>query len=150
MPIREFSRSAWFITESSSIIHILKQFRRNNQSMAVVLTEAGTASGILTLDLIVDEIFGRKDEWEAFGRGIPHKHVFLERTFPADTLVVDFNRQFEANLPGDGDDTLGELVARSFNHIPVEGESVRFENYELVVEEATLLGARTILVRSIS
>ncbi len=56
--IKEYARKPWFITEQSSILQILKQFRRNNQSLAVVLNDKGHATGVLTLDEIIDEIFG--------------------------------------------------------------------------------------------
>ena len=55
--VRDYARPPWFITENNSILQILKQFRRNNQTVAVVLNEAGHAVGILTLDEIIDEIF---------------------------------------------------------------------------------------------
>ena len=41
--VREHARPPWFITENNSILQILKQFRRNNKSVAVVLNEAGLA-----------------------------------------------------------------------------------------------------------
>ena len=45
--VREHARNPWFITENSSILQILRQFRRNNESVSVVLNEAGSAVGIL-------------------------------------------------------------------------------------------------------
>ena len=58
--VRQFAKQPWFILEKNSILNILKQFRKNNQSVAVVLNESGLATGILTLDSIVEEIFGNK------------------------------------------------------------------------------------------
>ncbi len=61
--IRELARPPWFIVQTTSILEILKQFRRNSQIMAIVLDIAGQAVGILTLDEIIDEIFGQTDAW---------------------------------------------------------------------------------------
>jgi CBS domain containing-hemolysin-like protein len=150
--VRDFARPPWFITENNSILQILKQFRRNNQTVAVVLNEAGHAVGILTLDEIIDEIFSRDDSWESFGDAAPglHHRVIVDRTFDGDTLISDFNRQFHVHMESDGVNTLQELVIKRLGHFPVKGESVRVDPFELIVEEVSILGVRTIAVKSIS
>lgn len=57
--VRDFSSQPWFITEKTGATQVLKQFRHNNQSLAVVLNEAGKSIGILTLDDLLDEIFAK-------------------------------------------------------------------------------------------
>ena len=148
--IKEFSRPPWFITENSSILQILKQFRRNNQSLAVVLNSKGLAVGILTLDEIVDEIFGRSDAWMAYEEMLPRAyHVVVDRTFPADMRLDAFNRQFHVHLSYQDAETLEELMQKALGHAPAKGESVRIDQFELTVEEASLLGAKVILVQTV-
>ncbi len=148
--IREYSRSPWFITENTSILQILKQFRRNNQSLAIVLNETGLAMGILTLDEIVDEIFGRSDQWMSFGEMAPRAyHIVVDRTFPADMRLDEFNEQFNVHLVYQDAETLEELMTQAIGHPPSKGESVRIDQFELTVEEASLLGAKMILVRTV-
>jgi len=148
--VREHARSPWFITENTSILQILKQFQRNNKSIAVVLNEAGLARGILTLDEIIDEIFGQIDTWPSFDEIMPRMHhVALDRTFDGDMKIADFNAKFHVHLPDEGVETLSELVAAKLGHPPVKGESVRLDQFELTVEEASLLGARSITIRTI-
>lgn len=148
--VKEHARQPWFITENNSILQILKQFRRNNQSLAIVLNEKGLATGALTLDEIIDEIFGRSDEWMAFEEMVPRAyHVVVDRTFPGDMRLNEFNKQFHVNLTYQDAETLEELVAKALGHLPSKGESVRVDQFELTVEEASLLGAKEILVRTI-
>jgi putative hemolysin len=148
--IKDHSRQPWFITENSSILQILKQFRRNNQSLSVVLNEKGLATGILTLDEIIDEIFGHKDEWMAFEEMVPRAyHVVVDRTFPSDMRLDEFNKQFNVNLSYHDAETLEELMTLALGHLPSKGESVRIDQFELTVEEASLLGAKMILVRTV-
>lgn len=148
--VRECARAPWFIAENSSILHILKQFRRNNQSLAIVLTDKGLAAGILTLDQIIDEIFGQSDEWQSFSDMLPRAfHVVVDRTFPGDTLLKDFNKQFSVNLAYEDAETLDELMTQVLGHPPSKGESVRVDQFELTVEEASLLGPTEILVRTV-
>ncbi len=148
--IKEHARPPWFITENSSILQILKQFRKNNQSLAIVLNEKGLATGILTLDEIIDEIFGRTDEWEAFEEMVPRAyHIVVDRTFPSETRLDEFNKQFAVHLAYQDAETLEELMEKALGHTPSKGESVRIDQFELTVEEASLLGARMILVRTV-
>ena len=57
--IREYSRQPWFVTEHTPVTQILRQFRHNNQSVAVILDDKGLAVGIADLDSVIEEIFGK-------------------------------------------------------------------------------------------
>lgn len=148
--VRDHARLAWFITENSSILQILKQFRRNNQSIAVVLNDAGYAIGFLTLDDIVDSIFGRSDNWESFEGVAPRMHhVIVDRTFPGDMHIQDFNRKYRVHLDPEDMKTLEELVEKKLGHPPERGESIHIDQFELTVEDAPILGPLKIGVRTI-
>lgn len=148
-PVREHGRAPWFITEKGSILQILKQFRRNNKSIAVVLDEAGLAIGILTLDTIIDEIFGNIDDWASFEEMMPRMHhIVLDRTFPGETRIADINAEYAVHLPEEAE-TLEELVMARLGHPPEKGESIRIDQFELTVEEPSLLGAKMIAVRTV-
>lgn len=152
-PLRPYCRSPWFITEKNLILEILKEFRRNNQSLAVVLNDQGSIVGILTLDAIVDEIFGEHDDWISFGEYAPDKHkkILVDRSFPGDTLIANINNWLKIELPmEDKEDTLEDLMEQSLNHPPDLGDSIRVGFFELSVEESSLIAGCTILIRSIT
>jgi putative hemolysin len=132
------------------VLQILKQFRRNNQSLAIVLNEKGLATGVLSLDEVVDEIFGRSDQWESYGEVMPRAyHIVIDRTFESDMLLKDFNAQFNVNLSYQDAETLEEVMTLALGHSPSKGESVRIDQFELTVEEASILGAKMIEVRTV-
>ncbi len=137
--------SPWFVTQNTSILQLLQQFKRNNQSTAVILEPSGQAVGILTLDRILDEIFGE----EARGEGLEELGHYIERTLPGEMTILEFNQQFEADLPEDRGETLSDLIVSFLSHLPVEGESVRIGDFEFTIEEPTMRGAKTLSVRSI-
>ena len=150
-PLKEHCRPPWFITEKNSILDIMKEFRQNNQSLAIVLGPKGEAIGTLTLDAVVDEIFGRRDDWVSFGEYVPGKgKVFVDRSFPGDTLVADVNKWFSIDLPHAVGASLEDLMAEHLGHRPDRGDAIRIENFELSVEETSLIAGRTILIRSAS
>jgi CBS domain containing-hemolysin-like protein len=141
--IIERSHSPWFITDNFSILRILQEFRHNNQSIAVVLDGKGKTIGYLTLDEIIDEIFpDTKDE-------VVSQKIYVEKTLSGDTLLSDFNRQFHGHLYHEEAETLSDLMSEILHHLPEDGEMVYVGCYELTVMEASLLGAKTILVKTV-
>ncbi|MCI0382048.1 MAG: hemolysin family protein [Chlamydiae bacterium] len=147
--IKELIRPAWFISEDSQVFHILKQFRRNNQSIAVVLNEMGIAVGILTLDEVIDEIFGNLDDWESFEGIVPGKRqIIVDRSFPGDMEIALFNQKFHVHLDSKGARTLEELMVQTLGHPPELGETIRIDHFELRVEDAPLIGEKIISVKT--
>lgn len=139
------ARSPWFVTRDTSILQLLQQFRRNNQSVAVILDPSGQAAGILTLDQILAEIFGEESQ-SAINEETSH---YIERTLSGEMSVSEFNKQFEAGLPEGEGDTLNDLILSELDHLPVKGESVRIGELEFTIDEPTLRGIKTLSVRSI-
>jgi putative hemolysin len=143
--VLDVAKSPWFITKDTSILQLLQQFRRNNQNLAVILDASGLAVGFLTLDQILDKIFGE----EQTGKEAPQVCNYIDRTLPGDMTVADFNRQFSANLPDRGETTLSDFILDVLGHLPVKDESIKVDHLEFTVDEPTLQGIKTVLVRSL-
>lgn len=144
--ILDQTRPPWFVTRDTSVLQILEQFRRNNQSAAVILGASGQACGILTLDQILAEIFG---EEAAKAPVETETSLYVERTLSGDMAVAEFNRQFEADLPLGQGETLSDLIFSALGHLPVKGEEARIGDFAFTVEEPTLRGVKTLSVRSL-
>ena len=144
--IIESGKSPWFVTKDTSVLQLLDQFRRNNQSVAVILEPSGQACGILTLDQIVDAIFGREEL--PTSEEEEQSHV-IERTLHGNMSVGEFNRQFGASLEGVPSLTLSELILSKLDHPPARGEILRIGNYEFTITEPTLRSIRTLSVRTL-
>lgn len=145
--VMDQARSPWFVIRDTSVLQILEQFRRNNQSAAVILDPSGKACGILTLDQILAEIFGEEEEKAAQAEEPP---LYVERTLSGDMSVAEFNQQFEAELPQNNGDTLSDLILSELGHPPVKGEVLRIADFEFTIDEPTLRGVKTLSVKSIS
>jgi putative hemolysin len=144
----DYARPPWFIVQTDPLLSILKQFKRNNQSVAVVLDESGQAVGVLTLDDLVDEIFGEPSDQLFQEDEEQVSSLYIERTLSGDMLVSQFNVQFHAALAHEPDETISELLNRLFKHHPVKGESIRIEQFEFIVSEPALFGAKSVSVRT--
>ncbi|MBI3212064.1 MAG: hypothetical protein HYZ47_05250, partial [Simkania negevensis] len=148
--IRPYCRSPWFIMEKNSVLQILKEFRSNNESVAIVLSDRGVSTGILTLDDVVDEILGQRDEWVSVGEFAPEKHrIFIDRSYLGETLVSEINEELRIDLEGEEGESLEELMTRHLGHRPGRGDSIRIKEFELSLEESSLAQGKKVYLRSI-
>lgn len=145
---REYLSAPWFVVLDTPASEILNQFRHNQQKVAVVLDHQGQAIGILTLDLIVKSLFG-----ESIEDPLPildtQKRALVDRTFPGDFLISEFNKLFSADIDPSGCLNIGQLVFHILGHHPEVGEVVRFGTFEMKVEEVSLGQIKKVLIRSI-
>ncbi len=139
----DYAKSPWFVGFGASVLDILDQFRRNNQSIAIILDPSGQSSGLLSLDDIVAQIFGPETEQAEVADG-PYLHI--ERTLSGEMEVAAFNREFQANLSYQVGDTLSDLIVKELGHPPAIGETIRIGSYLFTVNEPTLRGAKTLSV----
>ena len=141
--LRDYCQPPWFITQNTNIMQILKQFKSNNQSAAVVLDGRGHTIGILSLDNIMEALFGKVQTPKAQGDA-ERPQLIIDRIFPGNMTVEEFNKQFDIELAKDTNLTLAELVVKTLGHKPEEGETVDIGPFELTVQEASLLEIKTI------
>ena len=73
----------------------------------------------------------------------------IHRTFPGNMLIADFNREFGTHLPSYGVETLAQLMLSLLDHAPTEGDTLVVNDFELIAEETTLLGIKSIMVKTL-
>ena len=117
-------RPAHIVPETKDIAALLKEFRRTNQHMAVVVDEYGDMEGIVTLEDVLEEIVGEiEDEFdlpdESVERIDDHR-VRIDGTFPID----DFNEEFKTSLPIEDYHTIGGYVFGQLGRAPQQGDEL--------------------------
>jgi CBS domain containing-hemolysin-like protein len=146
--VRDLARSTWFVTEKNSIHQILRQFRSTSEHLAVILDENGKAKGIITLDNIINDIFyGSKREIVKNQGAYKKQNIFIDRSFPAHAKVEDINRRFHLLLPIKYE-TLEDLMTDHLGHTPKKGERVKYQNFELIVEDSPLMVEKSIRIKN--
>lgn len=136
----------WFVTRGTRAIQILKQFRRNNQSVAIVLDRQGRAIGIVDMEDLLEEIFGKRLPYSSQLR---HRTPVIDRTLPAQMTIEEFEKEHGVFLYDDKEMSLGELVATLLDSHPEVGDSVTLKTFELTVKETSMREIKTVQIRSI-
>ncbi|MFP9112522.1 hemolysin family protein [Flavobacterium sp. RHBU_3] len=118
------------------LINILTRRRR---SMAVVLDEYGKTLGIVTVEDVVEELFGEiEDEHDMDEPVIKQELSAGVWVFSARVEVSELNSEFGLGLPaGESYNSLGGLLVYFAGKIPLKGEAVRAAGYVFTVAEAS-------------
>lgn len=106
--------------------------------MAIVVDEYGGVAGLVTLEDIVEEIFGEiQDEYDQ-GEELPYQELGQdEYIFQGRVDLDDFNEIFNSNLSKDEAETIGGFMYSRLGRVPVSGENVHLGNIVLTVEQVS-------------
>jgi putative hemolysin len=127
-----------YVPETMLINDVLKLLTRQHKSISVVIDEHGGISGILTVEDIVEELFGEiEDEYDT----VEHIEKQLgETTFDFSArLEVDYlNQRYNLSLPeSEFYETLGGLIAYHIGEIPQKGEKIEIPPYALTIKKVS-------------
>lgn len=128
-----------FVPETMFIKDAMSLLTKKRKSVAVVLDEYGGTSGIITIEDIVEELFGEIEDEHDSDEELIEKElgegVFV---FSARFDVEYLNQTYKLQIPeSDSYGTLGGFIVDFTKEIPQKGEIITIGIYRFVVEEAT-------------
>ena len=122
-------------TETMSIMDLLNKFIRNRKSLALVVDELGSTAGIITIEDILEEVFGEIEDEHDVEDLLEEKISESEFRFSARQEIDYLNNEYDLNIP-DGDyHTLGGYILTRHENIPSAGEKILLDNFELSIEQ---------------
>ena len=124
------------VPESISGIKLLEDFIDKKISVSVVVDEYGGTSGILTMEDIIEEIFGEIDD-EHDQEELIHRELTENKFLFSARLEIDFiNEKYRLKLPVKEDyETLSGLIIYFTETIPEKGSTFKIENFEFKILE---------------
>lgn len=154
--LRTILRAAMMVPETKTIRALAEEFVEQKVHVAVVKDEFGGTAGIVSLEDIVEEVFGDiQDEYEKPEDDPPHIEVRPEDSLAeidARAYMADVNKALEplgVELPeSDEYDTLGGFVLINMGRIPAQNESFSYgENGRLIITVLEATPTRVLKVR---
>lgn len=133
------------IPETMLAKDILNLFMKDHKSICWVVDEFGGTSGIVTLEDVLEEIFGEiKDEHDT--EEFLEKQVFEDEFIFSGRLEVDYlNEKYHLHIPVGDYTTLAGFILSHHENIPAKGEEILIGNFKFRVLSAS--GTRIETVR---
>ena len=133
------------IPETIQINEVLNILTRKRKSMAVVLDEYGGTSGIVTLEDIVEELFGEIEDEHDKDKFIEEQLSETEYLFSARLEVEYLNETYHLEIPESEEyETLGGFIVLHNEGIPTQGEKIEISPFTFVIEACSQTKIETV------
>lgn len=133
------------IPETIQINEVLNILTRKRKSMAVVLDEYGGTSGIVTLEDIVEELFGEIEDEHDKDKFIEEQISDTEYLFSARLEVEYLNETYHLDIPESEEyETLGGFIVLHNEGIPTQGEVIEIPPFSFTIEACSQTKIETV------
>ncbi|NCT68060.1 MAG: HlyC/CorC family transporter [Rhodanobacteraceae bacterium] len=124
------------------VLDVLKRFRAGHTHLALGVEDSGRVVGFFTLEDILEVLVGDiEDEQARTGAGISRVAADGSFTISGGTPIYRLERLLDRDIDAPADvNSIGGLIIHRLERLPVEGETLAFDGFDLTVR--TMQGAR--------
>ena len=123
-----------FVPETMWVKDVLNVLIKKRKSIAVVIDEYGGTSGMMTIEDIVEELFGEIEDEHDSPILVDEKISDEHFKFSARVEVDYINETYRLNIPtGENYETLGGFIVNHTEEIPHQNEVVRIDQFEFTI-----------------
>jgi len=137
--VRDIMRKAYYVPEMKRIGELLKEFKSHRIHIAIVLDEYGGTAGLITIEDIIEEIFGEIEDEYDFAKELPVKKISPTAVeVNGNAHISDINEELGLHLPEDEEyETITGFIFKNLGRVPKAGEKLKYRDFSLTVMEAT-------------
>jgi CBS domain containing-hemolysin-like protein len=122
--LRSLLRKPTFVPETKPLNQMVDEFRLSRSHMSMVVDEFGTIVGLVTLEDVLEQIFGEIEDEHDLARQLPALEAQVVQV-EGTTTIRDLETQYGVELPADaGFETLAGFILYRLGRIPKQGDSV--------------------------
>ncbi len=143
---RHLLHPALHIPETKRVSELLREFKKQNVHIAMVVDEYGGVEGLVCLEDLLEEIVGEiHDEGDM---EVTRWKQLNPQTFRVSPMMApeEFNELFHTSIESEDYESIGGFVLEQLGHFPKWGETVRWENLEIVVRRVKGVRIEELLV----
>ncbi len=138
-------REPYFVPEKKKISELLAEFKANKVHIAIVVDEYGGTSGLVTLEDILEEIFGEIQDEHDYERDpvvrLPDNSLRVDAGFSMEKLIDELNLDYET----EEFETIGGLIYDLVGSVPSTGTTLKWR--DIIFEVDKVEGQRIISVK---
>ncbi len=145
--IKKIIRPALILPKTVTAIKAMNTLKKEGKSIAVVIDEHGGTAGIITIEDIIEEIFGNIDD-EYDYKTTTIKKV-NDKTILASgrTEIKELNEKYKLKIPKGEYVTIGGYIEHQLGHIPQPGEEINLPSCKIIVTKATQTRIREVFFK---
>ena len=134
--IMKLIRKPMMVPETVGIDQLVLDFKKNQSQMAIVIDEFGGTAGLITLEDVLEEIFGEvQDEFDSDEEANLVK--ISENSYEVNAMMRtdELSEVFNVHIEDEDVDTIGGFVVKQLGRLAEKNDVVVYENLEFVVKE---------------
>ena len=136
--ITEILRPVGIVAESMPVNKLLNQFIKQKQGITVVVDEYGGTAGIITMEDVVEEIFGEIEDEHDSEELVEEQHTESVYIFSGRQEIEYINSEYNLSLPESEEyETLAGLIVTVHEDIPEEGEIIAIGDFYFEILECS-------------
>lgn len=133
--LRRYLRKPLVVPETKPLHQLVDEFRELHTHMAIVVNEFGTISGLVTMEDVLEQVFGEIGDEHDVRRVLPAPGAPVVEV-DGTTSILDLASQYDVKLPGDtGFETLAGFILLKLGYVPAAGDTVTYENHTFTVQQ---------------
>lgn len=127
-----------FVPSAMAGNELLELFSKQTGNLAVVVDEYGGTAGLVTLEDVIEEIFGEIEDEHDKEAGLEEQIRENEYRFSARLDIDHLNEEYHLELPeSDEYDTLGGLIIHELESIPEAGTVLELNDLTIIIDEVS-------------
>ncbi len=126
-----------FFPESKNVIELLKEFQDSKTSIAIIVDEFGVSSGMVTMEDIVEEIFGEFDDEYDENIEEVRRHPSGELSMSGRTEIDFLNNEYGLDIPEGEYETIAGYLLDHLDRFPGSSEVLTINNLEFTILRST-------------
>jgi CBS domain containing-hemolysin-like protein len=127
-----------YVAETLPLHDLLTQFTKNKSNIAVVIDEFGGTAGIISLEDVLEQIFGEIED-EHDEPDMVEKRISEREFVFSCRLEVDYlNEKYALDIPeSDEYDTLAGYIISRYEELPTAGTVMEFDGFKIKILSTT-------------
>lgn len=136
--IQKITKPVIIVPETMPANNVLSMFMKERKSVALVVDEFGGTAGMLTIEDIIEEIFGEIDD-EYDVEDFAETQLSDDEYLFSARLEIDYlNQKYKFDLPVSDDyETLAGLIISHHEDIPAADEEIQIGNFLFIITRAS-------------